>query len=801
MAKNKGQSIQFPSQAVSDATKQSKEYGLSVARAIEQDWFNKDNGAGRYYQTRDEYHRLRLYARGEQSIKKYKDEFAINGDLSYLNLDWKPVPIVPKFVDIVVNGMQDRLFSIKAFAQDPISTGKRTKFVNNIQRDLAAKKILADIEAELGVNARNVPEEDLPSNTEELELFMQLNYKQGIEIAQEQAINNVFLSNKYDEIKSRVDYDLAVIGIGCAKHSFNNTDGIKLDYVDPANLVWSYTEDPNFQDCYYFGEVKKIKVNELKKQFPELTDETIEQYTKKGSNYVDYSAIGNDRDNAIDDNNVVTVLYFNWKTWESNVYKIKETSSGAEKAIQKDDSFDPPSDKRTRFKKVAQAREVIYEGAFILGTYELLKWEKASNMIRPLSNTNKVMMNYILSAPRLYKGNINSLVSKMAPYADLVQLTHLKLQQAIQRMTPSGVYLDADGLAEIDLGNGTSYNPQEALNMYFQTGSIIGRSQTVDGEMNPGKVPIQELPGGGGNQIQILIGAYNQYIQIMRDVTGLNEARDGSDPDPKALVGVQKLAAANSNTATRHILSSSMFITTSLAEAISLRFKDVLEFHPSKEAFITALGRFTVGSLEELKELHMHDFGIFLELEPDQEEKQLLEANIQTALAQKSIFLEDAIDIREINNTKLANQLLKFRRIKKQQVDQQQAQAASTAQAEAQGQAQVVVEQAKAQAEQIKTESKIQVSTAENELSIKKMEVEARTKRELMQFEYDLNVQLKELELQAQKELVDAQNTSKEKISLSKVTGPVDAGKPKKSFESKGNDVLGGFDLSRFEPR
>ena len=678
MAKNKGQSIQFPSQAVSDATKQSKEYGLSVARAIEQDWFNKDNGAGRYYQTRDEYHRLRLYARGEQSIKKYKDEFAINGDLSYLNLDWKPVPIVPKFVDIVVNGMQDRLFSIKAFAQDPISTGKRTKFVNNIQRDLAAKKILADIEAELGVNARNVPEEDLPSNTEELELFMQLNYKQGIEIAQEQAINNVFLSNKYDEIKSRVDYDLAVIGIGCAKHSFNNTDGIKLDYVDPANLVWSYTEDPNFQDCYYFGEVKKIKVNELKKQFPSLTDEAIEKYTKKGSNYVDYSTIGNDSNGAIDDNNVVTVLYFNWKTWESNVYKIKETTSGAEKAIQKDDSFDPPSDKRTRFKKVAQAREVIYEGAFILGTYELLKWEKASNMIRPLSNTNKVMMNYILSAPRLYKGNINSLVSKMAPYADLVQLTHLKLQQAIQRMTPSGVYLDADGLAEIDLGNGTSYNPQEALNMYFQTGSIIGRSQTVDGEMNPGKVPIQELPGGGGNQIQILIGAYNQYIQMMRDVTGLNEARDGSDPDPKALVGVQKLAAANSNTATRHVLSSSMFITTSLAEAISLRFKDVLEFHPSKEAFITALGRFTVGSLEELKELHMHDFGIFLELEPDQEEKQLLEANIQTALAQKSIFLEDAIDIREINNTKLANQLLKFRRIKKQQVDQQQAQAAST---------------------------------------------------------------------------------------------------------------------------
>ena len=203
----------------------------------------------------------------------------------------------------------------------------------------------------------------------------------------------------------------------------------------------------------------------------------------------------------------------------------------------------------------------------------LLRWKKATNMIRPNSNTNKVLMNYIVAAPRLYKGKINSLVSKMTPYADLIQLTHLKLQQAIQRMTPSGVYVDADGLAEIDLGNGTSYNPQEALNMYFQTGSIIGRSLTVEGDPNPGKVPIQELPGGGGNQVQLLIGAYNQYLQLIRDITGLNEARDGSDPDPKALVGVQKMAAANSNVATRHILDSSMSVTKSLAECVSLRFK------------------------------------------------------------------------------------------------------------------------------------------------------------------------------------------------------------------------------------
>jgi len=802
MAYNTKTNIEFPSQAVLDAEKQSIEYGTKVAKAIERDWFNKDGSSGKFYQTRDEYHRLRLYARGEQSIRKYKDEFAINGDLSYLNLDWKPVPIIPKFVDIVVNGMQDRLFSIKAFAQDPISTGRRTQFVNSIQRDINARSLIDNIKNTLGVDVRNIPDDEAPQNTEELELYMQLQYKQSIELAQEQAIQNIFLSNKYKEIKKRVDYDIAVIGIGAAKHSFNNTDGIKLDYVDPSNLVWSYTEDPNFQDCYYFGEIKRVKINELKKEFPDLTMEALEKIRQKGNSYNSYSnSFSNSSED--EDNNTVTLLYFNWKTFENNVYKIKETTFGGAKAIEKPDSFNPPKDKRTRFERVAQSREVIYEGVYVLGNETLLKWKKATNMIRPYSNTNKVLMNYIVSAPRIYKGKIDSLVAKMTPYADLIQLTHLKMQQAIQRMTPSGVYIDADGLAEIDLGNGTSYNPQEALNMYFQTGSIIGRSLTVEGDPNPGKVPIQELPGGGGNQVQLLIGAYNQYLQMIRDITGLNEARDGSDPDPKALVGVQKLAAANSNVATRHILDSSMFITSTLAEAISLRFKDMLEFHPTKEAFISALGQFTVGALEEMNNLHIHDFGIFLELEPDEQEKQLLETNIQMALSQQGINLEDAIDIREIKNIKLANQLLKIRRQRKELADQQKAQAASVAQAEAQGQAQIQIEQAKAQSAQIKAESTIQISSAENEMDIKKLEIEAKTKKELMYYEYELNVKLKELELKAQKELAERQARTQEKIAdkKSSIAGPPKTEKPKKSFESKGNDVLGGFDLSRFEPK
>ena len=806
MAKIKAKNYTFPSQTVSDSVKKTQEYGLSVGRAIEQEWFNKDNnGVSRFYNSREECHRLRLYARGEQSIRKYKDEFAINGDLSYLNLDWKPVPIVPKFVDIVVNGMQDRTFTIKAVGQDPLSTGKRTKFVNDVQQDLNTADLLLKIEKELGVSARNFAVNELPANTEELELYMQLNYKQGIELAEEQAIENIFKSNNYDQTKRRIDYDIATIGIGCAKHGFNNTDGVVVEYVDPANLVWSYTEDPNFEDCYYFGEVKNIKVNELKKEFPDLPNSEIEQLVKEGSNwntYNTYSPQDYQVNDSLSQNNTLTVLYFNWKTWEHDVYKIKEVATGAKKAIEKDDTFDPPEDS-VRFEKVKQTREVIYEGVLVLGTQQLLKWQKATNMVRPNANINKVMMNYIASAPRMYKGNINSLVAKMTPYADLVQLTHLKLQQAIQRMTPSGVYLDADGLAEIDLGNGNNYNPQEALNMYFQTGSIIGRSLTVEGDQNAGKVPIQELPGSGGGQVQVLVGAYNQYIQMMRDVTGLNEARDGSDPDPNSLVGVQKLAAANSNVATRHILYSSMFITTSLAEAISLRFKDVLEFHPTKESLIDSIGQFSVGSLEEVKNLNLHDFGIFLELEPDEDEKALLEANIQMALSKGDIFLEDAIDIREVKNVKLANQLLKYRRQSKQKADQAQAQAASAAQAQAQGQAQIEVEAAKADAEQVKTASKIQYRQADIEFEIKKMELETRSKKELMQYEFNLNVQLKELELKSQMELAERSNATaltKEAMKVEgRISGAPNTDNPTKDFESAGNDTLGGFDMGRFE--
>ena len=798
----------FPSQIASDEEKASSEYGLKVARAIEHEWFKRDSGATRFYSNRDEFHRLRLYARGEQSVKKYKDELSINGDLSYLNLDWKPVPIIPKFVDIVVNGMSDRAFDIKAFSQDPSSVKQRSEYVESITRDMQTRELNDAIQEQLGINVYSNDRDKLPEDENELALHMQLEYKQAIEIAEEQAINSILNQNNYELTKRRVNYDLTVLGVAALKNHFNKSEGIKVEYVDPADLVYSYTYSPYFDDVYYVGEVKSVTINELKKQFPDLTDEDLNDLTKQGVQ----TAASHNRyinEDSVLDANTIQVLYFNYKTYNNEVYKIKTTATGASKAIEKTDQFNPPKDPRSLFEKVSRSVEVVYDGAFVLGTQQMLKWELAKNMVRPKSDTTKVMMNYNIVAPRIYKGRIESLVSRITSFADMIQLTHLKLQHVMSRMIPDGVYLDADGLAEIDLGNGTNYNPQEALNMFFQTGSVIGRSLTVDGDMNPGKVPIQELTSNGGNnKISSLINTYNYYLQMIRDVTGLNEARDGSAPDQYALVGVQKLAAANSNTATRHILQSGLYLTAKTAEAVSLRISDILEYSPTRDAFISSIGRFNVGTLDDIKNMHLHDFGIFIELAPDDEEKAMLENNIQAALSKDQIYLEDAIDIREIKNIKLANQLLKVRRKKKFQQDRQVQQENIQMQSQSNAQAAQAAAQADVQKQQAITQQKAELAQIEANLEIQKLQNEKELKKELMKYEFDLNMAIKDKEAETftnKEKYKEDRKDERTRIQASQQSQLIEQRKDRKgeqAFESAGNDTMGsGFNLEMFEPR
>jgi hypothetical protein len=715
-----------------------------VASAIETEWFNQGRTNGnRYLTSWSNFHNLRLYARGEQSTQKYKDELSINGDLSYLNLDWKPVPVISKFVNIVVNGISQKEFDIKAYSQDPESVKKRTDYAVAIAADMYAREQIQIAMETMGIDASqsNMLPEQLPRTKEELELHMQLSYKQSIEIAEEEAITTTLARNRWELTKRRVNEDLVVCGIGASKTTFNKSNGIVVDYVDPANLIYSYTEDPNFEDIYYVGEVKAITLPELKKQFPDISEEELERIQKMPGNRQYITGYGNY------DANTVQVMYFEYKTYMNQVFKLKYTDNGLEKIIQKTDEFNPPE--ADTYDKVSRTIEVLYTGVKVLGTNTMLKWELSENMTRPMSDSTRVEMNYAICAPRMYKGRIESLVSKITGFADMIQLTHLKMQQVLSRMVPDGVFLDMDGLAEVDLGNGTNYNPAEALNMYFQTGSIVGRSLTQDGEMNRGKVPIQELSSSAsGAKLQSLIMTYNYYLQMIRDVTGLNEARDGSMQDKDALVGIAKMAANQSNIATKHINQASLYLALRICENVSLKIADVLSFPLTRNALIESISLFNAETLGEVSNLNLHDFGIFLELEPEEEEQAQLEQNIQIALQSGGIDLEDAIDLRQIKNLKLANQLLKQRRTRKMEAEQAKQEQMIRAQGEAQAQASEAAAMADLQKNQALTEGKVQIEQAKSQFEQQRMQAELLIKQQLMAQEFEYQMQLAQLKMQ-----------------------------------------------------
>lgn len=799
----------FPSQFATDAEKETLEFGLQVGQAIQYEWFRKDGNQCRYYSQWRDFHRLRLYARGEQPIQKYKEELAIDGDLSYMNLDWTPVPIIPKFVDIVVNGMSDRLFKVKAYSQDAMSQAKRSKYQDMIEGQMVAKDLLMNIKEQTGVDPFVMQPDELPSNDEELSLYMNLNYKPAIEIAEEEAINTILEENHYDYVRKQCEYDLMTVGIAVEKHEFLPGAGVQISYVDPANVVYSYTEDPYFRDCFYWGEIKTLPITELLKIDQSLTREDLEKISKYSQSWYDYYNVAQFYENNIFYRDTCTLLYFNYKTTKKIVYKKKILDNGNTRMIEKDENFNPPVEmmEEGRFEKVEKTIDVWYEGVMVMGTNILLKWQMSENMVRPKSATQHALPNYVAVAPRMYKGVIESLVRRMIPFADLIQLTHLKLQQVISRVVPDGVFIDADGLNEVDLGTGNAYNPEDALRLYFQTGSVIGRSYTQDGEFNNARVPIQELnSNSGASKTQMLITNYNHYLDMIRAVTGLNEARDGSDPDPRALIGVQKLAALNSNTATRHILDGSLYMFKTMAEALTYRIADILEYADFRDDFANKIGKYNVSILEEIKDLYVYDFGIFIDISPDEEQKAQLEQNIQVALSKGDINLEDAIDIREIKNIKLANQLLKVKRVKKQELEQKNAMQMQAIQAQQNLQSQQMAAQTAMAKIQAESQAKMQLKQAEVAFEIEKMKNEAILKQQLMQSEFEMQMQLKGMEVESLKERENKKEEAKDKrVSIqntqqSKLINQRKNNLPPIDFESN-EDSLDGFDLGEFEPR
>lgn len=798
----------FPSQNENFEVQKTPDYGLQVAEAIQYEWFKRNGASCKYYDQRDEFHKRRMYANGMQGTAKYKTYFAVNGDMSYLNLDWRIVPVIPKYCDILINGIAQREFSVRARAIDPTSVKERIEKKQNLEKDMVTKDFIAEAKNKLGVTLGSVPMDKIPESKEELDVQMELEYKPGIEVSNELAISTVFEENSYNQIvRRRVEKDIVEVGVGVAKHRYTPNDGIKVEYVDPANLIWSYTEDPYFQDCFYFGEYKNVNLSEVYKEYPNLSEDQRERLAELSSswnNYYELNFTGQNKD-VLDGK--IGLLYFNYKTSREKVWKKKKNSKGGMKVISKTTDFIYKGTGDADFEKLTKIEEVWFEGVLVLGTNILLEWEVCKNMVKEKSNLSKALPNYIVNAPKMYKGFIDSTVNRIIPFADDIQMSWLKLQQIKQRVVPDGQYIDIDGITGINLGSGNAYTIEDALNMYFQTGSVIGRSSTSGGEFNNGKVPIQEVRHSSGqDKISSLWNSIQISMDMIAQATGINQAIDGSNPDKNSLVGIQKMAAYSSNVATRHILESSMFITRELARCISTRISDVLQFSQSKNDLIQKISSLNVESLDTIKKLHLHDFAIFIELVPDDEERSKLEADISFEIQSGNLGIEDKYAIMNIKNLKLATKYLSVRKKKKMEEIQKRKMEEIQAQTDGNMQSAQAASQGKSELLNIEYQGKAGLVEAEKQKAIEVMMAEVNAKKELMELEFQYQMKLKGIEVEGMKSREsDKEDRKDERTKLqatqqSKLVEQRKKDLPSINFEST-NDSLDSFSLSEFEPR
>ena len=800
-------SYKNPDFLASDEDKATEEYGLSIAKSIESEWFQDGNGTCLYEDRRHKYHKLRLYARGEQPVDIYRELLGIEEE-SYSNFDFRPIQVIPKFVKLLANQHSERLFDIKAEAVDKFSTDQKDSYRRTLEDNMLSRPAIEEAKAQLGVDF--TPSEGYMDSMEEIDLHMKLKYKPAIEIACEEAIKYTLDINDYDEVQSRVIEDIITLGIGAIKHETDVNKGITVEYVDPASVVYSYPKNRNFKDVHYYGEVKRITIDELKRiSNGEIDVEKMQDIADVRNSWSSRIYNNNQPQTRTHDiSGMVDILNFTFKTSKTVTYKKKYLKNGGYKMTEKPSGFQKPDSSYKGYDVVNKTIEVWYKGTLVLGTDTIFNYGLCENMVRPEGYLNISLPNYIFYSPEIYQNRTKGLVEKIIPYVDQMQQIHIKLQQLIAKARPSGVFIDASGLEEIALGDGGTLDVMEVIKIYNETGNLIGTSTTDEGGYTSGGgQSIRELRNGIIGDLDKLIGSYNHYINLIRDAIGIAQGADATMPHPDTLVGVQQMVALSSNAATRHILDSMLNISERLGRGLSLRLKDIFKYSDLKKVYINAIGKMNVDVLKALKKYHLHDLGINIELKPDAQERQMLESNIDKALSKGVIFLDDAIDVRKISNIKLANELLKVRRRKREQQQQQFELQRIETQNQAQLQSTQMASQSKLQAIDAQTQGKLNEIEAERRAKIASINAEKEAKMELMQreFEYNLILQGQQEKIQSTREDIK-HNRSIEKQDRLKsqeselISQRANKSAPK-SFESSEDNISGNIEMSELEPK
>jgi len=751
---NKNKLNGYPSPLATNEEKAANEYGLEYFKNMYYEWHN--NGDVYFRDRKMRYNRNRSYAEGNQDVGKYKDLLDVQGDSSYLNIDWSPVSIIPKFVDVIVNGMVNQEYDVKAKSIDPIAAKERLDKKKRMFAEMITKDFVNNLENETGVPLSN--NGFIADSNEEIEMFMALNYKQNVEIALEKAIEYTLDINDYDEVKRNMIRDLVVLGLCAAKTEMSKTEGVKIRHVDPANLITSFSAKPDFKNIRHAGEVYSITIADLKQQAGDEFSEDdyikiAREYAGKNNNPVNYGTQAyyeNGNETYDYDKFSVNILDAEFITSHSLKYEKKENKFGGYSVNKKPSNYKKPKKSKTKREDIGSTVKVVYKGKYIVGTDYIFNYGMMQDMPRPKSNLAETRLSYIVYQPNLYKMKSRSLVDRMIPFADQIQLAHLKIQHVLAKARPKGAAFEVGSLENVSKGDGGTFTPLELQEIYDQTGNIYYRRIDDEGQMT-GAMPIQELENGIGRDFGTLIGVYNHNMQMIRDVTGVNEARDASKPSSEALVGVQKLSLLASNNATRDVNDAYLNVTRRVSQSITVRMQDLVNFKGLHKMYTNVIGDTSMHSIDMMKKLSIHEFGITLEVAPSEEEKQMMEQNIQVSLSQKELRLEDAIMIRSIRNIKMANQMLILRRTKYQKEQQAMAQQASEQNAQLQ-------QQSAQQAAQLKQ----QEMQAEMQIEQARVQAKAQAEMELKQLDYQLKEEFEQAQHQRRLREIQLSNIGKE---------------------------------------
>lgn len=707
-------SVGFPNPLASKEEKESKNYGLSYAKAVSSQWGAIERDNSLYKKRARTFERNRAYANGTQDTSIYRQLLnsldPSNSDGSFLNLDFTPVPILPKFVRIVVNKILSSDPYPNLEAVDPLSSSEKDAERRKTKMLVQNKDKINQIKEKLGSDISGGKE--IPETLEEAEIFMDNNIKSSSEIAAQIATNMTLKWNDFsDATYRRCVNDLTTLGMAVTKRTNDPNYGIKVDYVDPKNFVHSYTEDPNFGDIVYAGHVRRISLQELKRiagdQFTEDEYEKIAKSVAKRYSYDTASMRAYLNDNTFGNNRgsydqyMVDILDFEFLSIDTMVFEEKESQYGNIGFYQKSENYKGSSNSvyKREIKKLSNA--TVYGGSYVMGCDKIFDYGIKKNLPKNIHDISRTNMSYSVVATNL-DGNIpKSMVDSCIGFADQLQLTHLKIQQAIAKAKPDGIIIDIEGLENVQLGKGGELQPLELHDIYEQTGVFYYRSKNPEGGFqNP---PIREI-GNSIRNINEFIALYNHYLRLIRDATGINEAMDGSTPKGEQLVGVRQQAIAAGNNAIYDITNSSMVLFKKVCADIVKCLQVIPRESILYKAYERAIGKENTGILNTFADLSMYNFGVTVVKEMEEIEKQYLEQNIQVSLSQKELDIEDAIAIRQLKDINQAERLLIVRRKKRMARNQQMAQQNVQAQSQAQMQSAQAASQAKQQEMQMQAQ-------------------------------------------------------------------------------------------------